>query len=292
MLTEILINSIISGLLLSLVAIGFGIIFHTTKVFHLVHGAFYVYIPYIIWSLSQDGASIGNHFLLLFPALLLAIILVYAIEKLVYLPLHKNGSNQTISLISSLGAYIFLVNSLTFIFGNESITLNNESQIFLPDSVFRITSSELIQVAVSFIVLIAIFFLSKSGVYKRVRAVSDNPTVAKKFGISVVKSRVVALIIGTVLVSISGFLKSIDVAVDAHSGMGITLAAAVAVIIGGEMSIKGTLFVCFIITLIQNFSVLIIPSKWEESIVYILLMVVMIFFSRGLISNKLRVETR
>ena len=290
MILEILINSIISGLLLSLVAIGFGIVFHTTKVFHLAHGAFYVYVPYLVWFFSNNTVASSFQLFFLLLALILSLGIVYLIEKWLYFPLYQKGNNQTISLISSLGVYIVLVNTLTFIFGNESISLNHYSKIYFQETNFRVTSAELNQVVISVVVLIAVYILTKGKLYMKIRAVADKPNVAEKFGISISKSRIMALFIGTILVGVSGYLTSIDVAIDAHSGMGVTLAAAVAVIIGGEMSIKGTLFICLIITAIQNFSILIIPSKWEETIVYILLLIVMLFYNKGLIRNKLRVE--
>ncbi|MBK7254011.1 MAG: hypothetical protein IPI04_08860 [Ignavibacteria bacterium] len=40
-LLQLLINSLISGLILALIAVGFYLIFNTTKVFHIAHGAFY-----------------------------------------------------------------------------------------------------------------------------------------------------------------------------------------------------------------------------------------------------------
>jgi len=41
-MTQILINSIISGLLLALVALGFHIIFTATNIFHIAHGGIYI----------------------------------------------------------------------------------------------------------------------------------------------------------------------------------------------------------------------------------------------------------
>src|SRR5436190_1570534 len=46
MLIQILLNSIISALVLSLVALGFNLIFNATKVFHLAHGAMYASAVY------------------------------------------------------------------------------------------------------------------------------------------------------------------------------------------------------------------------------------------------------
>ena len=49
---QLIFNSLVSGLLLALVAAGFNLIFSTTRVFHLAHGAVFVSAGYIlIWFL-------------------------------------------------------------------------------------------------------------------------------------------------------------------------------------------------------------------------------------------------
>lgn len=280
--------------MLSLVALGFNLIFNVSKVFHIAHGALYV-IPAYIVALVVSNYQVTNFFSNIFLYVLaigVSILVIYIIEISIYRPLLKSKANPVISLISSLGVYLVIINILSFFFGNESISLSNDFNIIFKNAVFKLTKIELTQFIIGSLILTLIYLFSKTDSYRNIKAVSDNELVAQKFGISLNNTRLVAMIVGTILVSIAGLLKATEVAVDPHSGMSITLLAAVAVIIGGTRSLKGTVIACIVIALIENYSVLILSSKWKEAITYIILLAVLLFYQRGLVSVKQRVETR
>lgn len=293
---EIFYNSILAALVLSLVAIGFNLIFNATKVFHLAHGAIYIYSVYglfyfnvlLVQWLSPIMAAVVSILL----SFILIIVIILLVEFLVYRPLFSKGTNTTISLISSLGVYILLINIVTYFFGNDGVSLNNNFNIVFSNQWLKITESEFVQIFVSGITLLSVFLFSKSKYYVHIRAVGDNYAVAAKFGINIHKTRLIALVIGSILVGIAGIIKGYDVSIDPHSGMTISLAAAVSVIIGGEGSLKGTILACLVIALIENFSVLIFSSQWKDTITYILLILVLLINQKGLISINQRIETR
>lgn len=296
MLSQILINSILSAILLSLVGIGFNLIFNSTKVFHLAHGAMYVVAVYayyqfqmLIGQLISDELSIA--FSLIFSLLIVCVITVL-IERLVYLPLHEKNVNPTISLISSLGVYLLLVNLIAFSFGNESIALSNDYRIAFSNEWFRLTDAELLQIVVGFLILGMVYLFSRSRYYTNIRAVSYSPNVAEKFGVNVRKTRLVALIVGTVVTAMAGLLKASETAFDPNVGLSITLTATVAVIIGGVGSLRGTVIASFLIALLENYSVKFLSAQWKETLTYVLLIAVLLLYQQGLIAVKQRTETR
>jgi branched-chain amino acid transport system permease protein len=296
MLTQILINSILSALLLSLVAIGFNMIFNATKVFHLAHGALYVGAIYSVYGFN-------NIFITLFPkdisitlswifSLLLLSIVIIGIELLVYRPLYRKNVNPTISLISSLGVYLFIINIITLIFGNESIALDNNYRIVFLNHYFKLTNIELFQFIISTILIFSVILFTKSKFYLHIRAITDDTIVAQEKGIPVQTTRIIAMIAGTLLVGIAGIMKGYETAIEPNVGLTVVLTASVAVIIGGINSIKGTIFSCFVIALIENFSVTILSAQWKDVLTYSLLIAVLLFYQKGLISVKQRIETR
>ncbi|MCI0668057.1 MAG: hypothetical protein L0Y43_08390 [Methylococcaceae bacterium] len=102
MIVQLIFNSIVSGLLLALVSLGFGLIFSTTKVFHLAHGAIYVCGAYCYFWLAGTGLPLWLSAIItaVFTAALAALC-----EWLVYRPLDDKKSGQAITLISSMGIY-------------------------------------------------------------------------------------------------------------------------------------------------------------------------------------------
>ena len=250
MITQILINSILSALLLSLVAIGFNLIFNATKVFHLAHGAMYVSAVYAFFEFNNffkqifpQGISVAFSIIL---SLSLISVLIVVVEYIVYRPLYQKKVNSAISLISSLGVYLLVVNLITFFFGNESISLDNNYKIVVSNDYFKLTDIELVQSIISVILIAAIIFFSKTKLYTHIRAITDNYQVAEKFGVNVQRTRIIALIAGTILVGIAGIMKGYEIAIDPNVGLTLVLTSSVAVIVGGVNSLKGTLIACFV----------------------------------------------
>ena len=292
MLTQILLNSVISALLLSLVAIGFNLIFNATKVFHLAHGALYVCAVYGVYGFNQVLSGEMSVIASVILSLVVVSVLVIVFEYLVYRPLYIKNVNPTISLISSLGVYLLTVNLITFFFGNESISLNNSFSIIVANEYFKLTEAELIHLIVSVVLIVVVLIFSKTKYYAHIRAITDSYEVAEKFGINVQKTRLVALIVGTDLVGIAGTMKGYEIAIEPNMGLTIVLTASVAVIVGGVGSLRGTIIACFVIALIENYSVKFISAQWKEMLTYTLLILVLIFYQQGLISVKQRIETR
>jgi len=56
MLNQFLLNGVIAGSIYSLVALGFSLIYQTTRFFHFAHGAVYTFGAYASSSLSTSFA--------------------------------------------------------------------------------------------------------------------------------------------------------------------------------------------------------------------------------------------
>lgn len=296
MLSQILLNSVISALLLSLVAIGFNLIFNATKVFHLAHGAMYISAVYGVYEFKHlfkqifpQGVAVV---LSIFASLILISALIVVVEYLVYRPLYQKKVNSAISLISSLGVYLLVVNLITFSFGNECISLDNNYKIVVANEYFKLTDIELMHLIISIVLIASVLFFSRTKFYIHIRAITDNYSVAEKFGINVQRTRIISLIAGTVLVGVAGIIKGYEIAIEPNVGLTIVLTASVAVIAGGVNSLKGTIIACFVIALIENYSVKFLSAQWKDVLTYTLLIVVLVFFQQGLISVKQRIETR
>ncbi len=136
-------NSILNGIIISLMAVGFNFIFNAAKVFHLAQGIFYVGSVFIFYFININlNAIFSSEFSIIFSTLITfgfvtAIILV--IEKFVYLPLSLKNSSQVVTLVASLGVYFFLENLINFLWGMDSISINNDQKIFNITTNLRMT---------------------------------------------------------------------------------------------------------------------------------------------------------
>ncbi len=289
MFLQIIINAIINGLLLALVALGFHIIFSTTKIFHIAHGGIYVTGVYIYLGTYSALGHIPAIILSMFSTFLLGVL----IEDLVYKPLLNKSSNQNITLISSLGVYIILVNIIAIVFGNETKIMNDKISEIIVIGFIRITQSQLIQISFAIPLLVAfLLFMKLSGLGLRVRAVADNSTLARILGIKLQQVRYWVFGIGSVLAVSSALLRANEIGIEPYSGLSVTLSAAVVVIIGGTRSYYGTIIGALMLAIVQNYTEFYFSAKWKDTVTFAILLSMLLWRTEGILQFKIRTDEK
>lgn len=289
MIIQILINSIINGLLLALVALGFHIIFSATKIFHIAHGGIYVAgVYFYLWSSPVVGVAPG-----IILSVVFAFLLGVLIEWSVYKPLLKKSSNENIALISSLGVYIIIINVIALLFGNETKILDNTIRESLQLGEIIITRPQVWQVYFA-IHMIALFliFIKVTGYGLKIRAISDNPVLARVMGIKTQTIRYIVFGIGSMMAISAALLKGFDTGIDPYSGMAITLSAAVVVIIGGSSSLHGTILASMLLAIIQNFTEFFLSAQWKDTVTFTILIIVLLWRTEGILQFNVRVDEK
>jgi branched-chain amino acid transport system permease protein len=118
MLVQILVNGVIKGCMYALVALGFGLIYNTTRILHVAHGAVFTGGAYLLFVfLNKLRMPLG---IAVFLAVIGSGMVGFLLEVLVYRPLERKRASKDVALMSSLGIYIALVNLLALLFGSES----------------------------------------------------------------------------------------------------------------------------------------------------------------------------
>lgn len=279
--------------MLSLVAIGFNLIFSTTKVFHVALGAFYVGGSYIFEAMHNHihALSVGIPFAIL-CALGTCIMLAVLIDWWIYQPLANRKSSQAITLIASMAVYLFMVNVISILWGNETQSLVFPSPILCNLFPTYLAPVQQLQLITCLLVLSVVLMLGKSNFFLKVRALSSNAVIAGVIGINTKWIRLMATALGTTLVVVASILRLYDTGVDPDMGLGVTLSASVAAVIGGNNSLSGTVLSAILISLLTNLSAWLFSASWTEGITFFLLIVVILWRTEGLISYKLRVEEK
>jgi branched-chain amino acid transport system permease protein len=283
---QIILNTIISGLLLSLIAVGFTYIFRVTKVFHLAHGGVYVAGAYcFLWALSKSQSWL----VAVASAVLLVTVLIYVVEKFIYLPLAKGHSTQSISLIASMGVYAVVVNTVAMFFGSENQILPNRAADAFHFDQLILTHVQIIQSVLGVTVLSATAILVRLMKWDLAfRAVADADTVAKVFGVNTELERLKVLIGGSLLVTVAAILKTLEAGVDPYAGLAPTLTAAVVTILVSRLSIPWIVAVSIALTLLQNTVEWYLNAQWKNAVTFLILLIVILFRTEGIISYNLR----
>ena len=114
MLLDFIKNGLVSGILCSLMAIGFALVYNTTKIFHIAAAAFYVFAAYMFyWFVDYFNWPI-------ILAACIAIVLTMGLSLLtdvsIYRPLNRRKASNNVAMIASIGVMTVIVNVLIMCF--------------------------------------------------------------------------------------------------------------------------------------------------------------------------------
>ena len=285
---QVILNSLISGLLISLAAYSFSIVFKVTRVFHLAQAGLYALAGYgfaALWKYSLLLAVISG--------IGFTIMVAWLIELFVYRPLFQSGSAQIISLISSIGANVVIINTLAIFFGNSVLTIDTSNLIYFEINGIVLTQIQLIQLIVSIVLLLFIGVLFQIlNIDLLVRATANNDYMAGIVGINVPKIRLITMMVGSGLVGIASILSVMDTGIDPYSGVTITLTAAVVAILTGSTKLLPTILVAINVVLIQNLMEWWTSAQLKEGIIFLLLLLVLLWRTEGIVSYKIRTDLK
>lgn len=288
MFNQLLINSIIAGSIYTLIALGFSLIYSTTKFFHFAHAAVYTSCPYFAYLYSAYfGLPLGASIVL---AVLSSTVLGMCTEIVVYKPLRQKGSPPLVMLLSSLGLYIILQNIISMVFGDDTKTLRSGIVTEGIEIIgARITPIQIAIIVVSvFLLLICWTLMKYTKMGTAMRAVASDPELALVSGIDTDRTILFAFLLGSMLAGIAAILISFDIDMTPTMGMNALMMGVVAVIIGGVGSIPGAALGGFLLAFAQNFGVWKISSQWQDAIAFIILLVFLLFRPYGFFGKKIR----
>lgn len=280
-------------------AVGFGLIYSGTKIFHLAHAAVYTTAAYLcllglqVLPVARTGLSISVILIVSVFALTLTCILSILLERFVYRPLYQRRSGPLTLLLSSLGLYIVIINILALFFGNETKILNSNSIQSWALGATVVTKMQIIQLAVGVALVSATLLWTKTTLVGRsIRALAENPVLVSVLGDDPKRIRMWAFIVGSALAGAASLLKAFDVGIELHGGLPLVLTAAVAVILGGINSTRGAVIGALLLGLSHNLIAWFLGSAWQDAGTFALLVAVLCFRREGFFTAQLRLEER
>ncbi len=287
MFPQLFINSLIAGSVYALVALGFGLIYSTTRFFHFAHGAVYAagaYLAYAGWLLGLS----------LYIAIPLAVIgtamLGALIEVGVYRPLRRKNASSLIHLLASLGLFTVIQNLISLIFGDDTKTIRSGVvREGLPLFEARITPIQIAIIIVSGLLLLLCWaFMQKTKMGKAMRAVANDPELAKVVGIDTDRVILFTFVLGSALAAIAAILISLDTDMTPMMGFYALLMGVVAVIVGGVGSIPGAALGGLLVGMAQHLGVWKIPTQWQDTIVFLILIFFLLFRPQGFMGKVVK----
>ena len=127
---------------------------------------------------------------------------------------------------------------------------------------------------------------SKLGIVAR--AMRDDSELCQIYGYNIDNIRSWLFLLSGAFAAIGGGLVALDVGMDPYVGMSMLLNAMVALIIGGVGRFIAPIVGGMIIGLLQALTVWLFSARWEDAIIFFVLIVFLLFRPQGLFGEKQR----
>jgi branched-subunit amino acid ABC-type transport system permease component len=287
-LLQILWTSLATSSYYVLFAVAFALVLKVTRVFNFAQGAimtvaFYTAFVAVQWLGWPAWAA--------FAAMMATTLVAsYALERICFEALRKRGVSVMFVFVFTFMVSEFVAYLAMLVFGNWPQTIF--PTIFWPVTLvgnIAVSAWDLPAIAATVGMLALLFgFIWFTRLGQFMVGVADNPDLAELYGIIKGQIFLVTVLIAGALVAVGMFLYGTRAQVLPQTGLSLMLFAIAATIIGGIGNLAGAAIAAVILGVIQNSSILVIPSEWQGFLLYVFLFLAIVLFPNGLRLPKRR----
>ena len=294
LLLQTLWDGLVAGILYSLIALGFVLIFKASGVFNFAQGIMVVFAALTLVGLHEHGVPA---FLALALTVAVMLGLAYGVERLVLRPLVNQP--DIILFMATFGLTYFLIGLGELVFGGDPKVMIAD-QLYLPKGAvdFKIlggfVSLQKIDIAAAIIASVMVaglgIFFQKTRIGRALRAVADSHQAALSVGISLEQIWVVVWFAAGIVALATGIMwgarSDVSFALEI-----IALKALPVLILGGFTSIPGAIVGGVIIGIGEKMGEFywgpLFGSGIEEWFAYVIALIFLLFRPQGLFGERI-----
>lgn len=301
-------NGLSIGSVYAIFALGYTLIFSILGIINFAHGAIFTLGAYFTYTLM--GGTFGFNGLLANASLpvqlpfaialilgsSLAGLVGVAIERLAFRPLRRRQADPLLTVVSSLGVAVVVVNLIQYLVGAEIYTFPADAYGNLPAAInfgttaqpVMIRSVQVVIFAVSVVILtILSFLINRTKFGKAMKAVAEDPITSSLLGIDTDRFIVLTFFVSSFLGGLAGTLVGSSVSIAGpYFGIAFGLKGLAVIVLGGLGSIPGAVLGGLVIGLIEAF----VPadySAYKEAVAFGILFLMLLVKPSGLLGRSL-----
>ncbi len=282
-IAQLLIYGIVLGSIIALGAIGVSLVFGVLRFAHFAHGDLMTLGAYFAL------AGIAGMGLPQLAALGLALIatagVTVGIDRALYRQLRR--SQPIILLISSIGVALMVRSLIQMIWGPDNQIYASGIQMPWTIGELRIKPQWLYIVGGAAVLMVLLHvFLQHTRLGKAMRAMADNPDLARLSGINTERVVIWTWIIAGVLAAAAGFFLGLDTRLNPIMGWKLLLPVFAAAILGGIGSPYGAIVGALVIGIAQEMSTLVIAPAYKPAVAFALMVAMLVWRPTGLFAGR------
>ncbi|MEH2205339.1 MAG: branched-chain amino acid ABC transporter permease [Nostoc sp.] len=302
-----LLNGLSIGSVYAIFALGYTLVYSILGIINLAHGAIFTLGAYFTYALM--GGNFGFNGLLANAALpiklpfaialilgsTLAGLVGVVMERVAFQPLRRQGSDPLLTVVSSLGVAVVIVNLIQYLIGAESYTYPANTYGNLPPAInfgspenpIPIRSVQVVIFTVSVaIVAILTYFINRTKYGKAMQAIAEDPTTASLLGINSDRFIILTFFISSFLAGLAGTLVASSVSIAGpYFGIAFGLRGLAVIVLGGLGSIPGAVVGGLLIGLVEAF----VPadySGYKDAVAFAILFIMLLVRPQGLLGRR------
>jgi branched-chain amino acid transport system permease protein len=300
-------NGLSIGSIYAIFALGYTLVYSILGIINLAHGAIFTLGAYFTYALM--GGNFGFNGLLANAALPIKLPFAIALilgstlagfigvvmERVAFQPLRRQGSDPLLTVVSSLGVGVVIVNLIQYLVGAESYTYPADTYGNLPPSInfgtpekeIPIRTVQIIIFAVSVVIVsIITYFINLTKYGKAMQAIAEDPTTASLLGINSDRFIILTFFISSFLAGLAGTLVASSVSIAGpYFGIAFGLRGLAVIVLGGLGSIPGAVLGGLLIGLVEAF----VPAEYsgyKEAVAYGILFIMLLVRPQGLLGRR------
>jgi branched-chain amino acid transport system permease protein len=293
MTLQFLVDGLLLGSMTGLGAIGLTLTYSILRFSNFAHGEFVTFGAYatlviagLLTQLLGSAEPIGplSFGWPLVVAVLLAMLLTgglaLALDLVLFGRLRRKG-HSIIVVMASFGA---LRSGLEFVFTSRPVYFSRELQIATRIGWgIRVTPDQIVLLGLTAVlVLVMHLVMSRTQTGRAMRAVSQNPNLARVVGIDVGRIIRVTWLLGGALACVAGWMIGLLVQVRPSMGLDMLLPIFAAAILGGIGSVSGAVLGGLIVGVAEAATVGLIGAEWRAAVAFLILIAVLLVRPNGL----------
>jgi branched-chain amino acid transport system permease protein len=286
-LVEVLIGGVCAGLLYSLVALGFVLIFKASGVFNFAQGVMVLFAALTLVGLIEHGVPVAVALIL---TVLVMIALAFAIERAVLRPLVNQP--HIILFMATIGLNFFLEGFGEMLWGANVKKLD----VGIPDESIKVAGILVnkleLTAALTAGLLVAVLaaFFQRTRIGRALRAVADDHEAALSIGIPLKTIWVVVWSVAGIVAIVAGIMWGAKSGVQFSLSL-VALKALPVLILGGFESVPGAIVGGLIIGVGEKVAEVywgpLVGGAIENWFAYVLALVFLLFRPQGLFGEKI-----
>jgi branched-chain amino acid transport system permease protein len=294
-LLQVLWEGLVSGVLYALIALGFVLIYKSSRIFNFAQGIMVVFAALTLVGLHEKGVPAWAAVPLTLGVMF---ILAVAIERVVLRPLVNQP--DIILFMATIGVTLFLVGLGELIFGGENKVMITEelgiptgSFNFEPGGGLLIIEQKDVTAVIGAILLVLalIVFLNKSKMGRAIRALGDDHQAALSVGISLSAIWVLVWFIAGIIALATGIVWGARAGVSFALEV-IAFKALPVLMLGGLESVSGAIIGGLLIGILEKLFEIywgqpLLGGNTETWFAFVFALIVLLFRPQGLFGEKI-----